>query len=88
MTDRPDHAARDRTVEDWNRPVATRDRAAPGPADAPAEDSTPTLRVKFVRHDDLPDRCTVYPAEAKPDERMVTWLSADADAFVGAEEMR
>jgi len=35
-----------------------------------------------------PDRCTIYPRSRSRHDRLETWLSADADAFVSLREMR
>lgn len=41
-----------------------------------------------VSYEHRSDRCTIYPRERSHYERVETWLSADADAFVSLREMR
>ena len=52
-----------------------------GDRDGPTLPTDP-LTATRVAYDDGPDRLTVSPAEADDLERMSTWLTADADAFV------
>lgn len=40
------------------------------------------LRSVLVEYGDRPDRRTVFPHELGRDELLVTWLTADNDAFV------
>ena len=42
----------------------------------------------LVQYDGRPDRCTIYSMEATRLERMVEWISADADLFVSLENAR
>jgi hypothetical protein len=53
-----------------------------------APERTFALDATLVRYDGRPDRCTVYSAEATRLERMVEWISADADTFVSLEDAR
>jgi Fe-S-cluster containining protein len=46
------------------------------------------LRSVVVRYEERPDRCTIYPRRESCCEHVDAWLSADADAFVGLDEMR
>lgn len=46
------------------------------------------LRSVVVNYADEPDRRTVYPAGLSSVERMSTWFTADADAFVDLEDAR
>jgi hypothetical protein len=46
------------------------------------------LHSVVVSYEHRADRCTVYPRERSHYERLETWLSADADAFVSLREMR
>ncbi|WP_266079140.1 DUF7511 domain-containing protein [Haladaptatus caseinilyticus] len=40
-----------------------------------------------VEYDGKPNRCTIYPTEATRLQRMASWMTADADAFVALDEM-
>lgn len=51
-------------------------------------DEPPRLACTLVRYDGEPDRVTVYPPDASSIDRMATWLSADADAYLDVEQMR
>jgi hypothetical protein len=46
------------------------------------------LRSVVVNYEQQPDRRTVYPDGLCSAERMATWLSADAAAFVDLESFR
>lgn len=46
------------------------------------------LNAVLVRYVDTPDRVTVYPEGLDDIDRMSTWLTADADAFVPLDEYR
>ena len=46
------------------------------------------LRSVLVEYPDRPDRRTVCPSGIERDELMVTWLTADAAAFVDLLEAR
>jgi hypothetical protein len=46
------------------------------------------LRSVVVNYEHRPDRRTVYPRGLSSIERMSTWLTADADAFVDLESVR
>jgi hypothetical protein len=46
------------------------------------------LHGVIVTYEGRPDRCTIYPRDTRPSERIAAWLSADADAFVALERMR
>ena len=54
----------------------------------PARDRSFDLHSVFVSYEHRADRCTVYPRTRSHYERVETWLSADADAFVSLREMR
>lgn len=57
--------------------------------DSGAEPLVPAeLRSVVVEYDQGPDQRTVYPDGATGLERMATWLTADADAFVDLESVR
>jgi hypothetical protein len=45
------------------------------------------LSSVVVEYDGKSDRCTIYPTEATRLERMASWMTADADAFVPLDEM-
>ncbi len=45
------------------------------------------LSSLVVEYDGRPDRCTIYPAEASRIDRMASWMTADADAFVPLDGM-
>ncbi len=45
------------------------------------------LSSVVVEYDGEPNRCTIYPTEATRLERMASWITADADAFVPLDEM-
>jgi hypothetical protein len=55
---------------------------------------TATRRRRFdlhgvvVSYENGPDRCTIYPRGRSRHDRLETWLSADADAFVSLRETR
>lgn len=51
-----------------------------------ARERTFELDATLVRYDDRPDRRTIYPGETSRFERMVEWISADADLFVALED--
>jgi hypothetical protein len=59
-----------------------------GDSDAAVGESAPALASTLVTYADRPDRRTVYPPGTTSVARMSTWLTADADAFRGLEEMR
>jgi hypothetical protein len=46
------------------------------------------LHSVVVSHETRSDRCTIYPRDCSRTERLETWLSADADAFVPLREVR
>jgi hypothetical protein len=46
------------------------------------------LDATVVRYDARPDRRTIHPADATGVERMATWLTADASAFVPLDDER
>jgi hypothetical protein len=46
------------------------------------------LHSVVVSYEHRSDRCTIYPRHLSRHERLDTWLSADADAFVSLREMR
>jgi hypothetical protein len=46
------------------------------------------LHGVVVPYESRPDRCTIYPRGRRPEERIATWFSANAEAFVGLEAMR
>lgn len=55
--------------------------------------STPDRRTfdlhgVVVAYEDGPDRCTIYPRYMGPTERLCSWITADADAFLELEAMR
>lgn len=49
---------------------------------------TPTLQLTVVQYETRPDRGTVHPPGLTGIERMETWLSADAAAFVDLDTWR
>lgn len=58
----------------------------------PADERAPTrgdaeFRAVVERYDDRPDQCTIFPAAASDDERMVTWVTAQGDSFVDLENL-
>jgi hypothetical protein len=53
-----------------------------------AERRSFALHGVFVSHEGRADRCTIYPRDRTYRDRLETWLSADADAFVSLHEMR
>jgi hypothetical protein len=59
-----------------------------GDPDAAAGEPVPALASTLVTYADRPDRRTIYPPGTTRVARMSTWLTADADAFRGLEEMR
>jgi hypothetical protein len=46
------------------------------------------LELTIVQYENGPDRGTLHPPGLEGIERMETWLSADAAAFVGLREWR
>ncbi|UHQ96055.1 DUF7511 domain-containing protein [Natrinema halophilum] len=46
------------------------------------------LESVVVRYEDRPNRCTIVPRECPEAERVTTWLTADARAFVDLEDAR
>ncbi|RBI63156.1 hypothetical protein DMJ13_00980 [halophilic archaeon] len=68
---------------------------SPDTLDEPPETRREAVRERafelesiVVQHDEMPDRCTVYPAEATRMERMAEWISADADLCLSLEDAR
>ncbi|WP_158056270.1 DUF7511 domain-containing protein [Halorussus halophilus] len=56
---------------------------------APRADHTlADLRSVVVNYEDRPDRRTVYPGGLSSVERMSTWLTADATAFIELDDAR
>lgn len=53
-----------------------------------AAEPTPELQLTVVQYETRTDRGTVHPPGLDGIERMETWLSADATAFVGLREWR
>ncbi|APW99549.1 hypothetical protein CHINAEXTREME_18015 [Halobiforma lacisalsi AJ5] len=50
--------------------------------DTPSRPVESDLEAVVVRYEDGPDRRTITPRECDDAERLTTWLSANADAFV------
>lgn len=48
----------------------------------------PTLRLTVVEYERGPNRATIHPRGLTGIERMETWLSANADAFVDLSACR
>ncbi|WP_227375206.1 DUF7511 domain-containing protein [Haladaptatus halobius] len=46
------------------------------------------LSAVVVEYDDRPNRCTIFPTDATRHQRMVRWITADADVFVSLDERR
>ena len=46
------------------------------------------LHGVVVTYEDGPDRCTIYPRYLSPTDRLCSWITADADAFVELDRMR
>jgi hypothetical protein len=53
-----------------------------------AASSTPSLLLTVVQYETRPDRGTVHPPGLTGIDRMETWLSADAAAFVDLDTWR
>jgi hypothetical protein len=55
---------------------------------SPRASSTPDLLLTVVQYETRPDRGTVHPPGLTGIDRMETWLSADAAAFVDLDTWR
>lgn len=64
------------------------DNAAAFDTASTADYSFVALRSVVVNYEDRPDRRTVYPSGLSSVERMSTWLTADATAFVDLGDAR
>lgn len=58
------------------------------PTPGPDPERRARLASTLVENPDSADRCTVFPPEATGVERMSTWLTADAAAFVDLDDAR
>ena len=66
----------------------SRTDAVDGGARSTTERRTFDLHGVVVAYEDGPDRCTIYPRYLSATERLCSWITADADAFVELERMR
>jgi len=46
------------------------------------------LAFTIVLRDDRPDQCTVYPADARSEDLVTEWITADEGGFVDVRAMR
>jgi hypothetical protein len=72
----------DTPVDAASRSDLDADRRPEPAADRPCDHPSIELCSVLVEYDEMPDRRTVYPDGLGGVERMSTWLTADATAFV------
>jgi hypothetical protein len=58
-------------------------------AQRPAVDRWPTFRLDHAIEDaDGGAQCTIYPSNVPEERRLTTWITADADSYIGIDEIR
>lgn len=47
-----------------------------------------SFTARVVTYDDIPDQCTIYPADVDDDRRATTWITAEEGSYRSLESYR